>query len=526
VLHRICSIIAVATVVTAGALPAAGSTAPSGLPCSERALQKAIKAGGVVRFGENCDLQLKTTLTVAGGQPVTIDGSGYSVKLDGLAPDNTYSVRPLDVLQRELTLKNLTVVGGLVQTPAGTPGADGAPGADGQDPGAAGDPGNPGDNGQDAHGAVGGAMFISRGSTVVIDHVSFRGNTAIGGVGGAGGAGGVGGEGADSADTGGAAGPGGDGGAGGGGGNGGDALGGAIYNAGSLSITDSSFAKDLASAGAGGNGGLGGSGAAGGDVVCSNDPCNGDGGVGGRGGDSGAAGSGGRAAGAAIYSVGTLSLRHVTFDSEVAQGGAPGSGLVGGDGGAAGCNGDDCAAAGDGGSGGAGGNGGSGDGAAVVALGHSVTRNVTYLDDSVTAGAVGPGCPAAGNGCGGLGGQAGGVGGDPGSAGVDGTSGTAGEVNADLHKPGLPRLRVATRHLVAAHRHVHYYATVAASGGIAPYTFVFHHLPAGLHGTRHGVIRGKPRHAVHAHVRVRVRDPAAAFPTSALRKLTLRVGKH
>jgi hypothetical protein len=141
-----------------------------------------------------------------------------------------------------------------------------SPPGNGTEQGSAGENGGHGGDGHDAHG---GAMLIDGGGVVDLEVVEFREDFAPGGRGGAGGNGGNGGNGGETVgmneakevDTQ----PGGNGGNGGEGGRGGDAYGGAIENDGTLVVNLSSFASDIALGGTsvGGNGGEGGRGFAG-----------------------------------------------------------------------------------------------------------------------------------------------------------------------------------------------------------------------------------------------------------------------
>ncbi len=129
--------------------------------------------------------------------------------------------------------------------------------------------------------------------------------------------------------------------------------GGAMSNAGTVTLTGDYFQGDLLSGGAGGNGGTGGGGGAGGKggtggngtkAKCENSnktPTSylqnpGSGGEGGRGGDGGAstpAGSGGEAQGGGIYNTGTLTVQRTSFEYDQAEGGYGGNGGTGGSGG-------------------------------------------------------------------------------------------------------------------------------------------------------------------------------------------------
>lgn len=161
------------------------------------------------------------------------------------------------------------------------------------------------------------------------------------------------------------------------------AHGGAIYNAGNLTVNYCEFIGNSAGTGGaggdGGNGGNGGNGGPGGDgPFC--DGCDvagdggdgGDGGLGAYGGNGGAGGAGGN--GGAIYNAWFLSCNNSTFAwNEAGAGGAGGDGGDGGNGGSGGAGGDagtcgypdgtidgDCGNGGDGASGASGGVNGSG----------------------------------------------------------------------------------------------------------------------------------------------------------------------
>jgi hypothetical protein len=128
--------------------------------------------------------------------------------------------------------------------------------------------------------------------------------------------------------------------------------GGAISNAGTVTLDGDYFQGDLLRGGAGGNGGTGGNGGAGGSggaggkgvkaecptkekpIPYSENP--GSGGEGGRGGDGGVgtpAGNGGEAQGGAIYNTGTLIVQRTSFEYDQAEGGYGGNGGAGGSGG-------------------------------------------------------------------------------------------------------------------------------------------------------------------------------------------------
>jgi len=153
------------------------------------------------------------------------------------------------------------------------------------------------------------------------------------------------------------AGAGGDGTNGGNGGNGsegGAGRGGAIYDAGSLIVQETTFTSDRAvggDGGAGGNGGRGGNGgngAEGGEewvtVNCGESESGfsypgSDGANGSYGGDGGDGGAGGTGEGGAIYAQGYLAITDSAFHSDLASGGGGGTAGLGGEGGQGGSGG-------------------------------------------------------------------------------------------------------------------------------------------------------------------------------------------
>ena len=168
------------------------------------------------------------------------------------------------VLMRRIEFRNNAAFGG-----AGAEGAFPVP-----------DSGNDGEPGGDGGDARGGA--IANAGVLELAEALFIGNRALAGVGGNGG------HGASGSNAG----------HGGFGGSGGDALGGAIFSIGSLSLTNISFVENRATAQRGGFGGDGGI------------PDAGTPGNGGDGGDGGAAGT--AAAGAVYVAAGTADLNFVT----------------------------------------------------------------------------------------------------------------------------------------------------------------------------------------------------------------------
>ncbi|HYH59492.1 MAG TPA: PKD domain-containing protein [Thermoleophilaceae bacterium] len=404
---------------------------------------------------------------------VSIDASGlpYEVQIIG---GRWLSFRPGRIFQvaaGTLKLKGLTFEqpGGLVF------------GSEGGSNGAAGTP--PGGNGGDATegtytpGVVrrGGCMYIAAGARVEIRDSTFTGCRVSGvdnsgaGYGGAGAAGATGaqgevGEDSPAGERGGNGGSGGSGGSGGNGGDGargpgvgGDAFGGAIYNAGTLLLTDTIFENNRAAGQDGAGGGGGGAGAPGGrgggggrgGASGSNDGYGGRGGdggdagsgaPGGSGGNGGGASRGGDGMGGAIYNAGQLTIKGGAFTANLAQGGDGGHGGGGADGGEGGgapvgapggrgdcglgcysldgAEGKDGVASngGDGGSGASGASGGNGYGGAIY------SKTPVAVDK--TAGVALSANTA--------------LPGDGGQGGIAGKGGAAGNAGFDAPPPGLP----------------------------------------------------------------------------------------
>ena len=260
--------------------------------CSFSALKSAVAAGGSVDYGTNCQsppVSFASTISVPSGLTVNIEANGHSVTFDGGAKVRLFEVTGGKLTIGGITLSNAEVstangkagsTGGTGKTgPAGATGANGANGS----PGANGGPGHagggggkptagqPGGAGQSAKLASGAALLITAG-TVALNDDTLLNDIAAGGSGGLGGDGGVGGNGGGGGNggTGGGGGggnpgqPGGSGGAGGVGGNGsagaaggaggsggagGAAQGGAVWNAGMLTVAGSSFSEDEVIAG-------------------------------------------------------------------------------------------------------------------------------------------------------------------------------------------------------------------------------------------------------------------------------------
>jgi alpha-tubulin suppressor-like RCC1 family protein len=278
--------------------PPPETNGPSGPDCSHNGLVSAIAAGGVVSL--SCSsISLTNTITIA--STVTIDG-GAGATLTSSGGTNGFG---LFVVQpgANLTLLNLTFTGGrstnggalfiasgaqvtisncvfLGNIAVGTNGTDGVSGS----PNGTGRFGSNGRNARAGSAAFGGAI-ANRGQLAIFNSF-FLTNRASGGSGGNGGDGGSGDLRAGHGGNGGRAAP---------------AFGGAIWNAGSLLLTNSSFYGNVAR---GGNGGSGG--AAGG---------------GGFAGDGGDGASGAAGWGAAVYNSNMLTIVACTFATNVAQGG-------------------------------------------------------------------------------------------------------------------------------------------------------------------------------------------------------------
>lgn len=365
-------------------------------PCTEASLNAALAGGGTVTFACAGTITLTTTKVVSVNTILNADG--YNVTLSGGSNTRLFYVNT----NVNLTIDGLKLVngrstnGGAIFNNGGTVKATNslfafhsAVGGNGTDGASIGN-GNPGKAGTNG---FGGALF-STGGLVEFYQCSFLTNSAVGGNGGNGGngqsignTGGNGGNGGDgyggaiynsgsgtmtvlecsfghNSATGGTAGNGGlaNGSvANGEGGDAGEAFGGAIYNLGSLSLTDCSLTNGLASAGAGGDG-------AGSGISA------------GRGG-RGAEGSGG-----AIYNIGLLSSERCTFAFNSA---ASGDSKHGGD------------------SNGAGRDGYSSFGGGVCNLGTNTVINTTLYGNTVAGsdGGDNVGSATAGNGGSGWGGN-------------------------------------------------------------------------------------------------------------------------
>ena len=502
------------------AVPLAGPASVS--PCDQTDLQNLINGGGTIGFSTDCHLNLTSTLMVPAGDTVTIDGTGHTVILDGLNLQTSTKLQVLNV-QGNLNLDNLTVTNGYALGDDGTNGTDGQTG--GVDGVGVGIPGGDGTLGISGQPGQGGGLYIHLGASASVTNVTFSADGAAGGVGGNGGNGGYGSS-ANDAIFPPQIGSGGTGGNGADAGNGAVGQGGAIYNAGSLIIKNSTFESDVAAGGTGGNGGGGGGGGWG----------IGTGQTGGHGGDAGKDGSGGNAQGGAIYSTGTLNVQNSSFSQNGAAAGLGGGGNsdwgvynFGGGGGYGlyslppyNANG------GNGGNGGKGGNGGSAAGGAIWSSKNKATLSgVTFSGDTVAAGLTAGDCAntIVGAGCGGaagaLGPTVGATPGQPGMVGMNGNSGTA--VNPDVYSASSKALTIKTKSLSKATIDQVYQKTLSASGGSAPYSWTVLGLPAGMGSSSDGVIGGTPTVVGTFSVTVTVTDPTDPSPTLVSGVLSLTV---
>ncbi len=418
-----------------------------------------------VTFSCSGTIPIAAPLVVGAGDTVSIAGAGQSVVLEGAGASQILLVEGGTLTLSGLTLQDARAsgapgIGGPLHMPYPEPAAaSGANSTDPSEPGGDGENGANGASGSAGAAGQGGALFIAPASNVAIEDVTFAHDLAAGGAGGIGwygewgGKGGYGANGTAAHPEGSAGGNSGSGGDGGAGGAGGAGQGGAIYNAGTLTITGSTFSEDQAAGGLGGAGGYGGDPGIqpenpnfpaphGGDgfsfeseVAPKLNLEGGNGGFGGSTGNQGNGGNGGAGGpgeGGAIYNAGTLSISGSTFSADTATGALGGNGQQpfggnidhSGDGGTGGNsldpNGNDPesngSGGGNGGTGGNGGNGanggnggGGGDGAGgAIASAPSLTASAdTYAADAVNAGTGGNGgYPGSGT-CGGWGGVGG-----------------------------------------------------------------------------------------------------------------------
>jgi hypothetical protein len=264
------------------------------IDCSQSSLTNALARGGTILFsGTNCvfggGLVVETNIVIDGtGRSIRFNGnnssrifhivSGVNFTLIGATIQNGRSTNGSAILvetDATVTLSNC------VFTSNNSVGGNGASGADGADHS---DNGSDGGNGKSGTNALGGAIYNE--GVLSASLCQFIMNKAQGGSGGSGGDGGAG------------AFRGGD---GGNGGVGAAALGGAIYNAGILALTDCTFDNNNSLGGSGGSGGEAGGGAFPGFAGA---------------GKAGAEGSGG-----AIFSLGDLFVTNSTFSANRSQSG-------------------------------------------------------------------------------------------------------------------------------------------------------------------------------------------------------------
>lgn len=271
--------------------------------CTQAGLQTAMAGGGLVTFA--CEGTIALTNEIRVLTNTILDATGHSVIISGPTGTNATGLVRLFHINTNVvfSLTNLTLIhgrhtnGGAIYNNRGTLSLrgcvlsnnvaitrDGSAGAKGNDKFARG--GN-GRDGGSARTAAGGAIYNNYGTTVVA-FCSFVTNSVLAGHGGEGGSGGN----AESS-----------GGDGGHGGKGAAAVGGAIYNLGTLTVAVTTFQFNLTE---GGDGGLGGAGGAG--VFP---------------GYAGNGGAGGAASGAAIYnhSKGRADISYSTFTLNTARSG-------------------------------------------------------------------------------------------------------------------------------------------------------------------------------------------------------------
>jgi hypothetical protein len=224
--------------------------------CTQQDLVRALATDGTAFFEEDCDINITNSIVIT--NDMTIDGSGFTITISPSTTNNFSLFLVKDGVT--LTLTGITLSGG--------------------------------------HNTNGGGIYIEQGATATITDCIFQGNTAHGtnGFSGANGSNstGTGGNGANGR-------------------SGSTALGGAIYNAGDLTLEMCQFLTNSATGGTGGDGGSGGTG-------------------GYQGGNGGNGGNGAAAFGGAIYDLGTVSVTDCTFDGNSVQGGDGGNGGAAGTG--------------------------------------------------------------------------------------------------------------------------------------------------------------------------------------------------
>jgi len=441
---------------------AANCAAANPNTCTLRDAIAAAADGDRIDFAQDLSITLTGTLVLA--TDVTIDAGGFAIALDGNQTGSVFRVEATaNVRLVRLSISNgISAAGGGIYNEgelkligcvlsnnravgtnggvgsAGSPGLTGPPGANGMT-------GGSGGNGDAGGAGQGGGLYNAASGELTLEETSVSGNQALGGAGGTGGAGGAGGTGGDGTVV--PAGNGGPGGAGGHGGMGGAGQGGGIYNAGLLSLTNSTVSGNSAAGGLGGAGSIGGNGGNGGNAI--GGPFAGAGGTGGR---SGNGGSGGSGSGGGIQDLGTLSLIRSTLSGNASNGNHGGGGGPGGNGGNGGFS-STVGSGGVGGLGGDGGEGGRGLGGAIHEGGALQATNVTLVGNQGSGGNGGNG------GAGGMGGQ--------GDVGFGGFGGDGGNGGAGVDSDGSAIFNVSTTAMIVNGTASTNTGSAAGSGGVA-----------------------------------------------------------
>lgn len=283
--------------------------------CTEAAFRSALSQGGTVSFSNDCTITLSQQVLVDQAS-TTIDGSGHNVILSGGG-----SV-PLLRVATNLVLRGLTLTSGKSTN-------------------------------------SGASLFVQPGVTVIASQCAFAANSVTGANGLAGASA------ATNSSNFGAS--------GGAGTPGASALGGAIYNLGTIALVNCVLTNNTAVGGAGGTGGNGGNGT-------------GTFAVAGNGGDGAVGGAG---FGGAVYNLGDLTLINCSFSGNSVAGGAGGAGGTAGAGSFS-------AAPGNGGSGGAAAGGAVFNANNLTVIASTFSTNSALAGNSATAGQNGNGTGQAG----------------------------------------------------------------------------------------------------------------------------------